>query len=430
MKFSITFKYSNVTFKNKETKETVTYDTKAEGNTFTFDNVDEDVVLGIVKGIKDKKASQVFAFDNLRTNFVNVIARNKCKELYDKLDKGEWKVEDVAISTATIKDLEFTKPMMNARENLTIESNMKDKIQNKAIEESLKELIDMCGRSNPMWSDLIDIYEKYFGEYQIKKPFKYWENKRKVNEGVYDNNFDEAELCLNEAKANLAMAREDIRQELGEEDELFQHIASNYNDVDDTYDMLEDYRYKNEMYGEKTMKESTFKDNMHKQNQDDLGELVEVVTSAIKDIDKINLSIQDETISEKLGDVRHKLITALPSTKTAKNLGMASESGSDTMDVIFKKDRTGEVTAFFPETVYDGSCNPGMIMCYVHNGQHSEASLDYFNKCRPCSEEVYADLLTELERIYDDVNLVVKKRAQWGKYPRRSRFSESRQVRA
>ena len=122
MKFSITFKYSNVTFKNKDTKETVIYDSKAEGNTFTFDNVDEDVVLGIVKGIKDRKASQVFAYDNLRTNFVNVIARNKCKELYDKLDKGGWKVEDIAISNITIKDLEFTKPTMNAREVITVES--------------------------------------------------------------------------------------------------------------------------------------------------------------------------------------------------------------------------------------------------------------------------------------------------------------------
>ena len=57
MKFSISFKYSNVTFKNKETKETISYDTKAEGNTFAFDNVDEDVVLGIVKGIKDRQAA-------------------------------------------------------------------------------------------------------------------------------------------------------------------------------------------------------------------------------------------------------------------------------------------------------------------------------------------------------------------------------------
>ena len=122
MKFSISFKYSNVTFKNKETKETISYDTKAEGNTFTFDNVDEDVVIGMVKGIKEKKASQLFAYDDLRTNFINTMARNKCKELYDKLDKGGWKIGDVAISNITIKDLEFTKPTMNARETITVES--------------------------------------------------------------------------------------------------------------------------------------------------------------------------------------------------------------------------------------------------------------------------------------------------------------------
>ena len=123
MKFSISFKYSNVTFKNKETKETISFETKAQdGNSFTFDNVDEDVVIGIVKGIKNKKASEVFQYDDLRTNFVNVMARNKCKELYDKLDKGEWKVEDITISNITIKDLEFTKPTMNARETITVES--------------------------------------------------------------------------------------------------------------------------------------------------------------------------------------------------------------------------------------------------------------------------------------------------------------------
>ena len=123
MKFSIQFKYSNVTFKNKETKETISFETKAQdGNTFTFDNVDEDVVIGIVKGIKNRKASEVFQYDDLRTNFVNVMARNKCKELYDKIDKGEWKVEDITISNITIKDLEFTKPTMNARETITVES--------------------------------------------------------------------------------------------------------------------------------------------------------------------------------------------------------------------------------------------------------------------------------------------------------------------
>ena len=123
MKFSISFKYNNVTFKNKETKETISFDTKAQdGNSFTFDNVDEDVVIGIVKGIKNRKASEVFQYDDLRTNFVNVMARNKCKELYDKIDKGGWKVEDITISNITIKDLEFTKPTMNARETITVES--------------------------------------------------------------------------------------------------------------------------------------------------------------------------------------------------------------------------------------------------------------------------------------------------------------------
>ena len=173
MKFSITFKYSNVTFKNKETKETVTFDSKAEGNTFTFDNVDEDVVLGIVKGIKDRKASQVFAYDNLRTNFVNVIARNKCKELYDKLDKAEWKIEDIAISNITIKDVEFTKPTMNAREAITVESrklmkeNKRQDIAKGKRKQMLEELIYASQDNDNMWADLIDIYEKYFGEYKI-----------------------------------------------------------------------------------------------------------------------------------------------------------------------------------------------------------------------------------------------------------------------
>ena len=179
MKFSISFKYSNVTFKNKETKETIAYDTKAsEGNTFTFDNVDEDVVIGMLKGIKDKKAGQLFAYDDLRTNFINVMARNKCKELYDKLDKAEWKIEDIAISNITIKDVEFTKPTMNAREAITVESISKKNYTKGhyptyVVKERLVDLIEGCPKENPMWADLIDIYEKYYGEYKIERPFKY-----------------------------------------------------------------------------------------------------------------------------------------------------------------------------------------------------------------------------------------------------------------
>ena len=77
--------------------------------------------------------------------------------------------------------------------------------------------------------------------------------------------------------------------------------------------------------------------------------------------------------------------------------------------MVFKKDPdTGVVIAFFPETMHDGSCNPGMIMSYEHNGQHSEASIDYFHDCTSCFEEDSADLLTELEGIYTDGLQVVE----------------------
>ena len=170
MKFSISFKYSNVTFKNKETKETISYDSKAEtGNTFTFDNVDEDVVLGIVKGIKDKKASQVFAYDDFRTNFVNVMARNKCKELYDKLDKGGWKVEDITISNITIKDLEFTKPTMNAREVITVESKNKARMNEdfkdtlgKEEQEDLIKVVSKACKEIDIISNMYDVSDTAF----------------------------------------------------------------------------------------------------------------------------------------------------------------------------------------------------------------------------------------------------------------------------
>lgn len=400
MKFSITFKYSNVTFKNKENKETVTFDSKAEGNTFTFDNVDEDVVLGIVKGIKDRKASQVFAYDNLRTNFVNVIARNKCKELYDKLDKGGWKVEDVAISNVTIKDLEFTKPTMNARETLTVES------------------------------------------------------RRKVGESIYDNNLDEALNLLNEAAASLHMAMWDIKKELGKDSELFKRVERNYNDVHETYGIMEGFMDKEEI-------NESFKDTIHKQNQADLSGLIEVVTKACKEIDIIsNMYDVSDTSFEKLQDVRTMLLNALPSTKTAKKMGWCNESKygngpwptwvvkerlvqlikgvskehpmwADLVDILekyygsmdveklvseskeqvkveFKKTpEDGEVIAFFPDTAKDGSCNPGMIMSYMHVGQHGEASVEFYNDCTTCMEEDYADLLAELEKVYDDCELVV-----------------------
>lgn len=90
---------------------------------------------------------------------------------------------------------------------------------------------------------------------------------------------------------------------------------------------------------------------------------------------------------------------------------IVKESSMEKVDVIFKKTPDdGEIIAFFPETLRDGSCNPGNIMSYMHTGQHSEASIDFFRECEPASEEEYAELLTELERVYDDCHLVVKRR--------------------
>ena len=149
------------------------------------------------------------------------MARNKCKELYDKLDKGGWKVDDIAISNITIKDLEFTKPTMNAREVITVESK----------------------------------------------------NKARMNED--------------------------------------------------------------------------FKDTMRKETQEDLSDLIDVVSKAIKDIDLISNKIEDDDIGERLFNVRTNLLNALPSTKTSKKMGW--NESKEKVDVEFKKTPDdGTVIAFFP----------------------------------------------------------------------------------
>ena len=104
------------------------------------------------------------------------MARNKCKELYDKIDKGDWKVEDIAISNITIKDLEFTKPTMNAREVITVESRkMNESKYGKGpwptwvVKERLVQLIKGVSKEHPMWADLVDILEKYYGSMDVEK---------------------------------------------------------------------------------------------------------------------------------------------------------------------------------------------------------------------------------------------------------------------
>jgi len=79
--------------------------------------------------------------------------------------------------------------------------------------------------------------------------------------------------------------------------------------------------------------------------------------------------------------------------------------------VIFRKkwwrtQQEWEINAFFPEA----HVNPGNILCYVHCGQHSEASVDYYMSTKPCTEKEYADLKRELETCcgYDDLKVVQK----------------------
>lgn len=82
----------------------------------------------------------------------------------------------------------------------------------------------------------------------------------------------------------------------------------------------------------------------------------------------------------------------------------------DKVQVIFRKDKSGEVMAFFPEMC----CNYGMICCYQRIGQHSEASMAYYNCTEKATVTEYNSLLKELSNIYTDCKLIVKQRLPKG----------------
>ena len=65
-----------------------------------------------------------------------------------------------------------------------------------------------------------------------------------------------------------------------------------------------------------------------------------------------------------------------------------------------------DVIAFLPEI----RVNYGNIMSYMHIGQHSEASYDFYNGTKKATEEEYKQLLEELKQRYDDCVLEVKQR--------------------
>lgn len=63
--------------------------------------------------------------------------------------------------------------------------------------------------------------------------------------------------------------------------------------------------------------------------------------------------------------------------------------------VVFRKEEDGNVVAFFPLI----SAKRGHIVCYSHNGQHSEADLGYYvNHTKACNKYAeYINLKHELE---------------------------------
>jgi hypothetical protein len=70
-----------------------------------------------------------------------------------------------------------------------------------------------------------------------------------------------------------------------------------------------------------------------------------------------------------------------------------------------------EVIAFFPDTAYDGSCRPGNMMLYVHEGQHGEAAIEFYRTTKPCTPREYRALKKELENLSPvGYNLRVMKR--------------------
>ena len=78
----------------------------------------------------------------------------------------------------------------------------------------------------------------------------------------------------------------------------------------------------------------------------------------------------------------------------------------DKVKVIFRKDKEGNVIAFLPEL----RVNHGNIASYMHIGQHSEASYQFYVETKKADKSGYISLLEELKSIYDDCILVVKKR--------------------
>jgi hypothetical protein len=96
----------------------------------------------------------------------------------------------------------------------------------------------------------------------------------------------------------------------------------------------------------------------------------------------------------------------------------------ETLPVIFRKFKDGEVIAFFPTMVE--SFSPWECGSYMHIGQHSVASTELITLLDKCNINEYAPLLNELKTIYDHVQLEVVNRSNKTYY--NSRMTECRKL--
>jgi hypothetical protein len=81
-------------------------------------------------------------------------------------------------------------------------------------------------------------------------------------------------------------------------------------------------------------------------------------------------------------------------------------------EVIFRKDKNGDITAYFPYVIANYS---GDVTCYTHIGQHSSADYLYcIQKEKPARKVKYCYLKKELTNL--GYNLKVIKRREYGKY--------------
>jgi len=69
------------------------------------------------------------------------------------------------------------------------------------------------------------------------------------------------------------------------------------------------------------------------------------------------------------------------------------------LPVIFRAERSGEVTAVFPTVAADYAGLEFTI--YAHIGQHGGATLPWYRETRAARPDEYTDLLQELRRIYE-----------------------------